>query len=125
MRKRITNLVSTAALPAVIVLGLCIAIQAGKTYPAEGIVVAQGEGTDAPPPRGNRHHGPPPEAINACEGHGEGDACSFTSRRGDEIEGSCGTTRAGDFACIPEGGPPGKGGRMPDDAPPPPSDGSE
>jgi len=52
--------------------------------------------------------GPPPEAKQACSGKNEGDSCGFTSPRGDEIKGDCRTVRNGDFACVPEGGPPGR-----------------
>jgi len=52
--------------------------------------------------------GPPPEAKQACSGKSEGDSCGFTSPRGDEIKGDCRTVKNGDFACVPEGGPPGK-----------------
>lgn len=103
-----------------LILGSWIMLPGGEAYPAKGVIVAQADETDAP--SGRRHHGPPPEAISACDGLNEGDVCLFTTRRGDDIEGTCGTTRKGDFACIPEGGPPGKGGRTPDDMPPPPSD---
>lgn len=55
-----------------------------------------------------RPQGPPPEAIKACADLSQGDACSFTGRRDDEIKGSCITLPNGDdgLACAPEGGPP-------------------
>jgi hypothetical protein len=58
-----------------IVAGLCLA----------GTAVAQ-DG----PPQGEREgrRGPPPEAIEACEGLGSGDACGFDSPHG-YLEGSC------------------------------------
>ena len=62
----------------------------------------EGEGQRRP------HGGPPPEAKEACSGKSEGDSCGFTSPRGDEIKGDCRTVRNGDFACVPEGGPPGR-----------------
>ena len=52
--------------------------------------------------------GPPPEAKQACSGKNEGDSCGFTSPYRGEINGDCRTVRNGDFACVPEGGPPGK-----------------
>jgi len=118
MKKNINFL--PAVFFAVFFTGLCVVLPGSEAYAAGHLVVAQADGTDEPSGRG--HHGPPPEAISACEGLSEGNTCSFTSRRGDEIEGTCGTTRIGDFACMPEGGPPGKGGRGPKDMPPPPSD---
>ena len=74
----------------------------------EHLVIAQekkseGEGQRRPP-----GGGPPPEATEACSGKNDGDSCGFTSPRGDEIKGDCRTVKNGDFACVPEGGPPGK-----------------
>jgi len=83
----------------------------------EDIVVAQNDGGE--------HHGkgkrrgPPPEAIDVCEGLSEGDGCAFVSPRGDNIEGTCEITRSDIIACVPEGGPPhgrgGHGGPVPDE----------
>ena len=55
-----------------------------------------------------RPHGPPPEAIEACAELSEGDACSFTGRRDDDVKGTCIVSPRGDegFVCAPEGGPP-------------------
>lgn len=51
------------------------------------------------PPRGNRRQ-PPPEAIQACSGQGEGASCQFISPRGDSIRGVC--RRIGEVvACAP------------------------
>ncbi|MDP5054732.1 MAG: hypothetical protein NWP69_13150 [Congregibacter sp.] len=57
--------------------------------------------------RGKRR-GPPPEAIEACANQSEGEACSFTGRRGD-MTGICFAPPREDavLACAPEGGPPG------------------
>ena len=41
-----------------------------------------------PGERGARRGGPPQEAFEACVGKVEGDACSFSGRRG-EAEGTC------------------------------------
>ena len=71
-----------------------------------------------PPGRHSRHPGPPTEAIQACDGAGESEACSFTSPRGDEITGTCEYLPDDQFACAPEGGPPGAR-RSQADAPPP------
>ncbi len=74
----------------------------------EYIMVAQSDG-DEHPRRGKRR-GPPPEAIDVCEGLSDGDGCAFVSPRGDNIEGTCEMTRSDIIACVPEGGPPhGKG----------------
>lgn len=73
------------------------------------IIVAQNDGDEHP--RGGKHRGPPPEAIDVCEGLSEGDGCAFVSPRGDNIEGTCEMTRSDIIACVPEGGPPhGRGG---------------
>ncbi len=59
-------------------------------------------------PAGREHRGPPPEAVEACSGKAEGDACSFTGRRDDSIEGTCLYPPRDEnlLACVPEGGPP-------------------
>ena len=48
-------------------------------------LTACGKGND----RGGRPQGPPPEAIEACEGKAVGDAVSFTGRRGESLEATC------------------------------------
>jgi hypothetical protein len=60
-------------------------------------------------PRG-QHHGPPPEAIEACEGKNAGDSVRFETPRGHIITGTC-EERDGLFFAIPEGGPPPRGER--------------
>ncbi len=56
--------------------------------------------------------GPPPEAIDACEGMKANDPCNFTGRHDDTIEGTCLAPPDGDqLACVPEGGPPERGHR--------------
>ncbi len=58
-----------------------------------------------------KRRGPPPEAIEACEGKSEGDQCSFEGGRGETVEGTCiNPPRNNDLVCAPEGGPPGGGG---------------
>ncbi len=54
-----------------------------------------------------RPQGPPPEAIEACSGLAEGDACSFSGPRGN-VEGTCIVPPRDEetLACAPEGGPP-------------------
>lgn len=54
--------------------------------------------------RGRR--GPPPEALEACAAHVEGDACTFEGRRGEDLQGVCFVPREGELACRPEGAPP-------------------
>ncbi len=56
--------------------------------------------------RGERR-GPPPEAIEACASSTSDQACSFTSRRGDALSGTC-IVRKGDetqLVCKPENAP--------------------
>lgn len=62
-------------------------------------------------PEGGRG-GPPAEAIEACADKAENDSCSFSSPRGDMVEGSCISPPRGEgsLACAPGGGhrpPPG------------------
>lgn len=57
--------------------------------------MAQTQG--GPPPQGDngngnggdRPHGPPPEAISACQGKANGAACTFVGRRGEQLTGTC------------------------------------
>lgn len=37
----------------------------------------------------DRPHGPPPEAISACQGKSDGAACTFTGRQGEQLTGTC------------------------------------
>ena len=38
---------------------------------------------------GRRHHGPPPEAYEACEGKNAGDTAEFVNPHGDTVTGTC------------------------------------
>lgn len=54
--------------------------------------------------------GPPREAIRACSGRSQGQSCSFTSPRGDQIDGTCRAPEGRELACAParpHGPPPG------------------
>ena len=44
---------------------------------------------EVPRGHGPGHHGPPPEAIEACRGHKEGDKVTIKTPRGDEVTGIC------------------------------------
>lgn len=68
-----------------------------------GVVFAEGE-----------RRGPPPEALEACEGLDEGSECSMTLG-GHTVEGSCvaGPNDDDPLACLPKGGPRGGGHRAP------------
>ncbi len=68
----------------------------------------------AQPGRGESgaRRGPPPEAIEACEGKERNDQCSFTGRDDETLTGICSAPPGVvDLACAPEGGPPEHGGR--------------
>ena len=54
------------------------------------------------PPGQGRHHGPPPEALEACEGGQDGDSCSVETPHG-TLDGECHDTPDGQLACAPEG----------------------
>jgi len=64
-------------------------------------------------PRGRPR--PPQEAIEACDGKASGDACAFTGRRGENLEGTCGIGRGGgtQVACRPDNNPEGEMRRPP------------
>lgn len=47
--------------------------------------------------------GPPPAALEACEGMTEAAQCSFVGRRDDTLNGQCFTVRDGALACVPQG----------------------
>jgi len=75
--------------------------------------VDQFTGSGSMPPGGGMEQpggplgGPPQQAIDACSGVSEGDACEFTAPHG-TITGTC-MLIEGQLACVPEGGPPGGG----------------
>jgi len=60
--------------------------------------------------RGGRR-GPPPEALQACVGASQGQACSFAGRQGETVTGTCEIPRANELVCFREGGPPRHGRR--------------
>jgi len=57
--------------------------------------------------QGRGPKGPPPEAIEACEGKSAGDSVEFTDRRGETQEATC-EEKDGQLAAVPEGGRRGK-----------------
>ena len=66
----------------------------------------------ARPGGGEGRRGPPPEAIEACQGKSANAPCSFTGRYDDTLEGTCfAPPDADELACAPEGGPPERGPR--------------
>ncbi len=50
------------------------------------------------------HRGPPPEAIEACEGAEAGAECSFETPRGEEV-GVCWAPEGKPLACKPHNAP--------------------
>lgn len=65
-----------------------------------------------------QRRGPPPEALAACEGQEDGDACSVRIG-GRVVEGTCMAPPGRELACMPERGsmPPPPDGAPPDGAP--------
>lgn len=51
---------------------------------------------------GGRRQGPPPEAIEACQGKSSGDSVTFTGRRGETLKATCQDIE-GQLAAVPEG----------------------
>lgn len=49
---------------------------------------------------GGSRHGPPPEAVSACDGAAANATCEFEGRRG-TVTGTCREVPDG-FACVPE-----------------------
>jgi hypothetical protein len=47
------------------------------------------------------HRGPPPESFAACTALIEGDSCTFTGRRDDELTGTCRLPQDDELACVP------------------------
>jgi hypothetical protein len=51
--------------------------------------------------------GPPPEALEACQGQQDGATCQFTAPRGETIAGVCRSGPSGEpAACAPRDAPP-------------------
>lgn len=61
-------------------------------------MTACGKGND----KGGRSQGPPPEAIEACEGKSPGDSVSFSGRRGETLNATCEEVE-GQLVAVPEG----------------------
>jgi 4-amino-4-deoxy-L-arabinose transferase-like glycosyltransferase len=59
---------------------------------------------DGTTPQQGQTQGPPPAALEACADQTQGDSCSFTTRNGNTIEGSCITPpNQTALACAPQG----------------------
>ena len=82
------------------------ALAGGKRF-RPVLVYAAGTALGAPQGSG-RGHGPPEEAIQACEGMNAGDTVEFETPRGDTVSGICREIRD-QLVAVPEGGPPGRG----------------
>lgn len=65
--------------------------------------------SDAHPPMhengGERPHGPPPEALDACKDKKANDSCQFSSPRGDGVTGTCWAPQGKPLACKPANAP--------------------
>jgi hypothetical protein len=64
---------------------------------------------------GERPHGPPPQAIAACNGKASGASCTFQGRENKTLTGTC-FAPPGDnhpLACRPEHGGQNRGGQQP------------
>jgi hypothetical protein len=85
----------------------------GKTANGTCRAPPDGNGALACAPSGGPggHRGPPPEAVSACSNQSSGAACSFT-HHDRSISGTCRAApddSNGALACVPEGGPRGRG----------------
>lgn len=76
-------------------MALAVAVAAGVAHP-------QGEDGRPEGCHGEWPHDPPQVALDACESSGEGEACSFIAREGEEVAGTCVDSPQG-LACMPEG----------------------
>jgi hypothetical protein len=54
------------------------------------------------PPAPGRHMGPPPEAVEACEGKSEGAEVEVTNPRGEKVKAVCKQIN-GQLVAVPEG----------------------
>lgn len=79
-------------------LALVLAISAVFAWSSPGLAANYGRG-----PGQGQGMGPPQEMVDACSGKAEGEACSFTSPRG-EVPGFCAASNIGVLACRPQGG---------------------
>ncbi len=84
----------------------------GPAAGGQGRPPAAADTAGAPPRQGPGGWGPPPQALSACQDKAEGDACAFTTPRG-EMKGTC-QPRQGSpeqLSCRPAGwgGPRGSG----------------
>lgn len=77
-----------------------VALCGGLFVVALGVSAQRGEG----PPGG--HRGPPAEALAACEGRSDGDACSVETPDGTR-SGTCHAPPGRALVCMPAGGGPG------------------
>ena len=81
--------------------------------PQDGPQAGQPPMQGTQPQQGSRQ-GPPQQALDACTGSAQGDACSFTQPNGNTINGSCITPPNLDvLACAPQGMTPQQNGQSP------------
>lgn len=75
----------------------------GGNTPPSGTQPGQ-PSNDGTTPQQSQTQGPPPAALEACANQTQGNSCSFTTRNGNTIEGSCITPpNQTALACAPQG----------------------
>jgi len=92
---------SSSQAPTTVVLGSADGAAGGSN-----VAAADETGSGAGLPAG-RPEGPPEEALTACDHKAESEACSFTSPRGEAVDGTCRARRddPGQRVCFPNDGP--------------------
>jgi hypothetical protein len=85
--------------------------RAGRTPAAAAVgllvVLTMAGWTWGQPPGGGRPQGPPPEAVEACEGKSPGDAVQIQTPEGQVVSGTCRQMPDGRLVAGPPGGPEG------------------
>ncbi len=78
-------------------------VMTGLLWGASGALAQTNQGSG----KGQGRHGPPPQAIEACNGKTAGDQCEFKGRKGDILKGTCFTPdKDKPLACRPNDRPP-------------------
>lgn len=84
--------------------------QRDNNTPPSGFQTGQAPSNSSQPQQMN----PPPLALIACEDQSQGDSCSFTTRNGQTVDGSCITPpNSTELACAPQGMIPQQYGQQP------------
>ena len=82
-------------------------VRDGEVDPGADDDDASDDDDDTPAPDDDDDDMPPypPEAVEACDGKANGDACEFEGMQGEPVTGTCENIDS-DLVCVPEGGPP-------------------